>query len=70
MERKKFTLDDIRMLTSTTIPNSWAAEALNMKPERLAEYARTGYLDDKWHTIISGNTVKHSREGFLKYWEG
>lgn len=68
MERKRFTLDDIRMMKSATIPNSWAAEALNMRPERLAEYARTGQLG--WHTIVSGNTVKHSREGFLAYWGG
>ena len=67
-EESRKTLDDVRAMLGATISNSLAAEVLGMSPDRLAEYAKRGDLG--WNTIVSGNTVKHSREGFIKYWEG
>lgn len=67
-EGQKVDMDYIRSLLSPTISNDLAAKVLKMNPSRLAEYAKTGQLE--WHTIISGNRVKHSRIGFIKFWDG
>ena len=67
-DQQQVDMDYIRSMVSPTISNELAARVLKMNPSRLAEYARTGQL--QWRTIISGNRVKHSRLGFIKFWEG
>ena len=67
-DQQQVDMDYIRSMVSPTISNELAARVLKMNPSRLAEYARTGQL--QWHTIISGNRVKHSRLGVIKFWEG
>ena len=67
-DRKKFTFEDLKLMNSAMIPNSWAAEILRIKPDRLAEYARTGQL--KWSTLPSGNRILHSRIGLIRFLEG
>ena len=68
MDRKRFTLDDLRRMNSALVPNSWVADIVGMSPDRLTEYARTGKLP--WTTLISGNRVKHVRKSLLEFLGG
>ena len=61
-------LEFIRNQPGVTISNAMAAAAMAMEPSRLAEYARKGEL--QWKVIPSGNTWKHSKDGFVKFWSG
>ena len=61
-------ISDLMLMRTATISNQQAAEVLMMNPGRLAEYARRGELN--WKVIISGNTVKHNRLNFIRYWNG
>lgn len=67
-ERRRMTLEDLKLMKAPLIPNSWVAEVTGVKPARLAEYARTGQL--KWNTMPSGNRILHSRVGLIRFLEG
>ena len=64
----KCELCDLVLMKTAVISNKLAAEVLNMDPGRLAQYAKEGQLH--WNVIVSGDTVKHSREDFIRYWSG
>ena len=66
----KLDLEDLKMMSSTMISNTMAAEVLRMDPGRLAEYARTGQLGWKVLAPEDGSRVYHNREDFIRFWTG
>lgn len=69
-EDGKLDLEDLKLMSSTIIPNAMAAEALRMDPGRLAEYARKGQLGWKVLAPEDGSRVYHNREDFIRFWSG
>jgi len=69
-EDGKLDLEDLKLMSSTIIPNAMAAEALRMDPGRLAEYARKGQLGWKVLAPEDGSRVYHNREDFIQFWSG
>ena len=67
-EDGKLDLEDLKAMSSPTIPNTMAAEALRMDPGRLAEYARKGQLGWKVLAPEDGSRVYHNREDFIRFW--
>ena len=59
------TVEDVRRMTDDFITPATAAAVMKMDTGRLIEYARTGQLP--FPVIVSGNRVKISRVGFLKF---
>lgn len=59
------TIDDIKAMQDDFITPATAASVMKMDAGRLIGYARAGQLP--FPVVISGNRVKISRAGFLKF---
>ena len=64
-------VQQLMAMTDEVVPASAIAPILQMHPSVITNQAKTGRWDrNVCNYIISGNRVKHSRIGFIKFWDG